>query len=71
MTRKELHHKLSQGFGCEKIHSEYGMTELFSQAYSKGDGLFKCPPWMKVSIRGKPRSVSRVTTWTSRRDKHY
>ena len=51
MTRKELHHTLSQGFGCEKIHSEYGMTELFSQAYSKGDGLFKCPPWMRVSIR--------------------
>ena len=50
-TRKELHHILSQGFGCKKIHSEYGMTELLSQAYSKGDGKFKCQPWMRVSIR--------------------
>ncbi len=51
MIRKELHHQLKQGFGVPKIHSEYGMTELLSQAYSKGDGLFKCPPWMQVVIR--------------------
>ena len=42
---------MREGFGCKKIHSEYGMTELFSQAYSKGDGIFECPPWMRVSVR--------------------
>ena len=51
MTRNELHQILCKGFGCKKIHSEYGMTELFSQAYSKGDGIFECPPWMQVSVR--------------------
>ena len=51
ITRMELHQILSEGFGCKKIHSEYGMTELFSQAYSNGDGIFKCQPWMQVSIR--------------------
>jgi hypothetical protein len=51
IVREELHHILSKGFGVEKIHSEYGMTELLSQAYSNGDGLFNCPPWMKIIIR--------------------
>lgn len=51
MVREELHAALCKGFGVEKIHSEYGMTELLSQAYSKGDGIFKCPPWMKILIR--------------------
>ncbi len=51
ITRKELHESLSKGFNVEKIHSEYGMTELFSQAYSKGNGIFKTPNWMKVLIR--------------------
>lgn len=51
IVREELHHLLSQGFGVDKIHSEYGMTELLSQAYSKVDGLFNCPPWMKILIR--------------------
>ncbi|MFC5282678.1 acyl transferase [Pedobacter alpinus] len=51
MIREELHKTLSDGFGVSKIHSEYGMTELLSQAYSKGDGVFDCPPWMKVLIR--------------------
>ena len=51
MVRKELHEKLKSGFGVNKIHSEYGMTELLSQAYSKGDGVFKTPLWMKVFIR--------------------
>ena len=51
MVRKELHEKLKLGFGVKKIHSEYGMTELLSQAYSKGDGIFKTPSWMKVFIR--------------------
>ena len=51
MVRSELHEKLKRGFGISKIHSEYGMTELLSQAYSKGDGIFKTPSWMKVIIR--------------------
>lgn len=51
MIREELHELLTKGFGVEKIHSEYGMTELLSQGYSFGDGIFECPPWMDVLIR--------------------
>lgn len=51
MVREELHRLLKQGFGLNKIHSEYGMTELLSQAYSSGDGIFKTPPWMKIRVR--------------------
>jgi hypothetical protein len=51
MVREELHSILKESFGVESIHSEYGMTELLSQAYSTGRGLFACPPWMRVLIR--------------------
>lgn len=51
LIREELHDVLKKAFGASKIHSEYGMTELLSQAYSEGDGLFKTPPWMKVIPR--------------------
>jgi phenylacetate-coenzyme A ligase PaaK-like adenylate-forming protein len=51
MVKEELHRVLSEGFGVAKIHSEYGMTELLSQAYSKGEGIFETPPWMKVLSR--------------------
>ena len=51
MIREELHHELKNGFGVNKIHSEYGMTELLSQAYSNGEGVFDCPPWMNILIR--------------------
>ena len=51
LVRKELHDVLSNGFGVRQIHSEYGMTELLSQAYSLGDGVFETPSWMKVIIR--------------------
>ena len=51
MIREELHRQLHSGFGVGQIHSEYGMTELLSQAYSSGDGIFSTPPWMKVLIR--------------------
>ena len=51
MIRAELHQMLCKGFGVPQIHSEYGMTELLSQAYSAGDGIFDCPPWMDVIIR--------------------
>ncbi len=51
LIRDELHGLLKKGFGVKKIHSEYGMTELLSQAYSKGDGLFECPKWMRILTR--------------------
>lgn len=51
MTREELHHLLKNSFGLDTVHSEYGMTELMSQAYSKTNGIFYCPPWMKIIIR--------------------
>ncbi|MDR2285072.1 MAG: acyl transferase [Sphingobacterium sp.] len=51
MVREELHQQLKIGFGVPQIHSEYGMTELLSQGYSYGDGIFQTPPWMKILIR--------------------
>ncbi|MAD97435.1 MAG: acyl transferase [Flavobacteriaceae bacterium] len=51
LTRNELHEALKSGFGVANIHSEYGMTELLSQGYSKGNGIFETPPWMKVLAR--------------------
>lgn len=62
LIRPELHQLLKDGFGVAKIHSEYGMTELLSQAYSKGDGVFNCPSWMKVLTRDTedPLSVQKV-----------
>jgi hypothetical protein len=51
LTRDELHRLLIASFGVSKIYSEYGMTELFSQAYTRGGNLFYCPPWMKVMLR--------------------
>lgn len=51
MVREELHEELQLGFGLKNIHSEYGMTELLSQAYSKGNGVFETPAWMKILIR--------------------
>jgi len=51
IPKEELHEILKSKFNLDHIHSEYGMTELLSQAYSKGDGVFECPPWMKIVIR--------------------
>ncbi len=51
IIREELHEILKKGFGVDEIHSEYGMTELLSQAYSTGNGIFKTPNWMKIIIR--------------------
>ncbi|OQD44518.1 acyl transferase [Croceivirga radicis] len=51
MIRQELHQILKTGLGTQLIHSEYGMTELLSQGYSKGNGLFHCPPWMRIMAR--------------------
>lgn len=51
LTRDRVHDILIRNLGVKEIHSEYGMTELLSQAYSKGDGRFVCPPWMKMLVR--------------------
>ncbi|MBU0940424.1 MAG: acyl transferase [Bacteroidetes bacterium] len=51
MIREELHQQLCAGFGVTVIHSEYGMTELLSQAYSLGEGIFECPTWMQIIVR--------------------
>ncbi|HTR31016.1 MAG TPA: hypothetical protein VMH27_17215 [Puia sp.] len=53
ITREELHAVLRERLGVPLVHAEYGMTELLSQAYSPGDGVFRCPPWMKVVIRSE------------------
>jgi phenylacetate-coenzyme A ligase PaaK-like adenylate-forming protein len=60
MIREELHQILTNGFGVSAIHSEYGMTELLSQAYSLGDGIFECPNWMQVLIRDTEDAVSYI-----------
>ncbi|GGB69302.1 acyltransferase [Flavobacterium suaedae] len=60
IIREELHTILCKGFGVDKIHSEYGMTELLSQAYSLGDGVFECPPWMDILIRDTEDALSYV-----------
>ena len=60
MIREELHEALCKGFGVSKIHSEYGMTELLSQAYSLGDGIFQCPPWMDILIRDTEDALTYV-----------
>jgi phenylacetate-coenzyme A ligase PaaK-like adenylate-forming protein len=51
MIREEVHAILKKAFHLPAIHSEYGMTELLSQAYSKGDGIYQCPPWMRILLR--------------------
>ena len=58
MIREELHEQLCNGFGVSAIHSEYGMTELLSQAYSLGDGVFECPSWMQILIRDTEDALS-------------
>lgn len=60
MIREELHAILCNGFGVKSIHSEYGMTELLSQAYSLGNGIFECPNWMSVLIRDTEDALSYV-----------
>jgi hypothetical protein len=51
ITREELHSLICLGFGVDRVYSEYGMTELLSQAYSKGKGIYRTPPWMQIVIR--------------------
>ena len=60
MIREDLHHQLCEGFGVSAIHSEYGMTELLSQAYSLGEGVFECPSWMQILIRDTEDALSYI-----------
>jgi phenylacetate-coenzyme A ligase PaaK-like adenylate-forming protein len=60
MVKDELHLILKNGFGVDRIHSEYGMTELLSQAYSIGKGVFYTPPWMKIRTRDTEDALSFV-----------
>jgi hypothetical protein len=60
MIREELHNQLCKGFGVSMIHSEYGMTELLSQAYSLGNGVFECPSWMQVLVRDTEDALSYI-----------
>ena len=62
IIRNELHEILCAGFGVSKIYSEYGMTELLSQGYSSGDGIFDCPPWMKILARDTEDALTMVGT---------
>ena len=60
IIREELHNQLCEGFGVPSIHSEYGMTELLSQAYSLGNGVFECPSWMQILIRDTEDALNYV-----------
>ena len=62
ITRAEVHALLKSGLGVQTVHSEYGMTELLSQAYSKGEGRMVCPPWMRVLVRDEEDPLQVRTT---------
>lgn len=61
MIREELHEQLCAGFGVSAIHSEYGMTELLSQAYSLGEGIFECPSWIQILIRDTEDALTYIS----------
>jgi hypothetical protein len=67
MVRPALHEQLCASFGTATIHSEYGMTELLSQAYSRGAGIFNPPPWMRVCLREEddPFAIKLLPTGTN------
>jgi phenylacetate-coenzyme A ligase PaaK-like adenylate-forming protein len=62
LIREEVHRILKKAFHTEHIHSEYGMTELLSQAYSQGEGIFRCPPWMRLTVRDVQDPLSNYAT---------
>ncbi|WP_366185283.1 acyl transferase [Flavobacterium ovatum] len=62
MIREELHEILCTGFGVTAIHSEYGMTELLSQAYSLGEGVFECPSWIQILVRETEDALTYVSS---------
>lgn len=61
IIRGELHNRLKKSFNVDSVHSEYGMTELLSQAYSNENGIFHCPPWMKILLRDPLDPLSLIT----------
>lgn len=65
ITREELHSILKRKLKLSSVHSEYGMTELLSQAWSRGEGIFYCPPWMKILIRDPGDPLSVIDNWGS------
>jgi hypothetical protein len=71
MTREEVHDILKEKLGIEKVHSEYGMTELLSQAYSKAEGLFECPPWMKIMLRDEDDPFDIKTSYREDHEKKH
>ena len=68
MIREELHQQLCEGFGVTAIHSEYGMTELLSQAYSLGEGVFECPSWIQILVRDTEDALSLYSARKNRRN---
>jgi len=64
LLKEEIHSILKQSFATENIHSEYGMTELLSQGYSKGNNIFKTPPWMKILTRDVNDPLSIISNKT-------
>ncbi|MGE9314728.1 acyl transferase [Niabella sp. CJ426] len=68
MIRQEVHDILKDAFAIQEVHSEYGMTELLSQAYSKGNGLFQTPAWMRVVLRDEedPLTLKATATGSTR-----
>ena len=60
LPKNELHKILCSAFGVERIHSEYGMAELMSQAYSLGDGIFRTPKWMRILVRDVNNPFARL-----------
>lgn len=60
VSRETMHDTFRRAFGVADVHSEYGMTELLSQAYSAGGGLFRCPPWMRVATRDLQSPLQRL-----------
>ena len=70
MIREELHEQLCEGFGVSAIHSEYGMTELLSQAYSLDEGVFECPSWIQILIRDTEDALTYVSRKNRRNQCH-
>ena len=63
MVREQVHDVLKTAFQINAVHYEYGMTELLSQAYSSGNGIFECPPWMSVRIRDEEDPLTVRQQW--------
>ncbi len=65
ITRSEVHELLKSSWGIDAVHSEYGMSELLSQAYSFGDGIFNCPHWMKIILRDEDDPLTIKNNYSS------